>query len=261
MKAFVRRCSTSTRSAHRILFTTALLAACTTAVLAQSALPNAPGFMLASTSADPAAPPAASGAPAMSTTATMPAASRLQGIIQPGQAAVSLTAGDKFEYGFKSAFAPLSVAGWVVSAGYSQITNGSPNYGTDRGAFGQRLGAAAIRDSSETIIADSFMDPLFHEDPRYYRLGPSHGFSARLLYSITRPLLTRTDSGTITPNLANLTGTLAGDALSNLYYPKINRSATQTFETFGGSIGADALVNFLQEFTHDVTSKFHSHAN
>jgi hypothetical protein len=90
--------------------------------------------------------------------------------------------------------------------------NSSPNYGTDRGAFGQRLGAAAVRDASESIFTDSIMSPLLHEDPRYYRLGPSHNVFIRLFYAGTRFILTRADSGNTSLNLALLSGTMGGAA-------------------------------------------------
>ena len=135
----------------------------------------------------------------------------------------------------------------------------SPNYGTDRGAFGQRLGAAAIRDASEGIFSDSIMSPLLHEDPRYYRLGPSHNFFVRAIYAGTRPIITRTDGGRTSPNLAELSGTLAGSALTQAYYPQLNRGATQVMETFGGSLGGSAVGDVVSEFFEDVTGIFHKH--
>jgi hypothetical protein len=137
------------------------------------------------------------------------------------------------------------------------VTNGSPNYGTDRGAFGRRLGDAVIRDTSEDILSDSVMSPLFREDPRYYRLGPSHNFFARLVYAGTRPLITRSDSGHASLNLALLSGTLGGSALTNLYYPQANRGAVQTLETFDGSIAASALGDIVSEFYGDLMQRIH----
>ena len=61
----------------------------------------------------------------------------------------------------------------ATAASYEQALNGSPNYGTDAGAYGQRVGAAAIRDASQTIFSDSIMAPILREDPRYYVMGKS----------------------------------------------------------------------------------------
>jgi len=154
--------------------------------------------------------------------------------------------------GLRSAVSPGAISGWFASAGYEQLLNGSPNYGTDRGAFGERLGAAAIRDATEGIFSDSVMSPLFREDPRYYRLGPSRNFLVRVIYAGTRPIVTRTDGGRTSPNFAELSGTLGGAALTNLYYPQVNRGFDQTMQTFGTSLGGSAVGDIVDEFFGDV---------
>jgi hypothetical protein len=160
-------------------------------------------------------------------------------------------------FGVHAAFSPYGILSWTAAAGYEQLLNGSPNFGTDRGAFGQRLGAAAIRDSTEDIFSDSVLSPIFHEDPRYYRLGSEHRLAVRVLYAITRPLITRSDEGAATPNLALVGGTLAGAGLTNAYYPRNNRGARQTFEIFGGSIGGEAFSDAIREFFGDFTQRLH----
>ena len=189
--------------------------------------------------------------------ATPPEASHTEKYIEPGQTVPKLTAKDKAVLGLRDAFSPLAAVGWLVSAGYEQILNGSPNYGTDRGAFGQRLGAAALRASTEGAFSDSILSPIMHEDPRYYQLGPAHNFFVRLVYAGTRPILTRTDGGRTTPNLALLSGTLAGSALASTYYPPVNRGATQTMKTFGGSLGSSAIGDVISEFSADLLHLFH----
>ena len=167
---------------------------------------------------------------------SLPEASHSQKFIAAGQAVPKLGTGDKVRLGLRDAISPFSAAGWLASAGYEQALNGSPNFGADRGAFGQRLGAAALRDSTEGIFTDSILSPVFHEDPRYYSLGPSHNFFIRLVYAGTRPVIGRTDGGRTTPYFASLAGNLAGSALASAYYPPVNRGFTQTMETFGGSL-------------------------
>jgi len=201
-----------------------------------------------------------------SASAVVPAASIIfvsptEKFISPGQIAPTLTAGDKALLGVKNAFTPFAVSGWFASAGYSQVTNSSPNYGTDRGAFGRRLGAAAVLDSSENIFSDSLMSNVFHEDPRYYRMGPAHNFLVRLVYSGTRSVFTRTDGGHSSVNFAQLSGTLGGAALTNLYYPQANRSMGQTMETFGGSVGGSALSDVVSEFYADFVHMFRHRNN
>ncbi len=176
----------------------------------------------------------------------------MQRHIQPGQAAPELSPGDKLLLGVRDIVSPFALAGWVGSAGYEQVSDTSPNYGVDRGAFGQRLAAAAVRGTTEGFLSNGVMAAVTREDPRYYRLGPAHNPVVRVVYAVTRPLITRTDDGHAAPNFALLAGNLAGSALTNAYYPPQNRGAKQTLATFGGSLKGSALGNVIAEFFGDV---------
>ena len=94
-----------------------------------------------------------------------------------------MTVSDKVKGGLKNSVSLFSMTGWLASAGYEQLTNGSPNYGTDAGAFGQRLGIGAIHGISNGVFSNSLFAPIFHEDPRYYVMGPGHPFLKRLVYA------------------------------------------------------------------------------
>lgn len=144
-----------------------------------------------------------------------------------------------------------------LSSGYEQLLNSEPNYGTDKGAFGERLGAAALRETSQGIFTDMVFAPLLHEDPRYYQMGPGHSLVHRTLYAITRPLVTRTDAGRQTINGSLLLGYAASAALTPTYYPSINRNFHDTFSTYAGSIGGAALGSFLNEFAGDMLGALH----
>jgi hypothetical protein len=168
-----------------------------------------------------------------------------------------LSTNDKVVLGLKDLYNPLNFAAMFASAGYEQVVNGSPNYGVDRGAFGERLGAAAIRESTQGIFTDAVFSPLLHEDPRYYVEGPQYSFIHRTFYAITRPLVTRTDSGSTSVNGAMLLGYAASSALSYTYYPQINQNFHDTAATFGSGLGGAALGFFVTEFSTDVLHKLH----
>jgi hypothetical protein len=177
--------------------------------------------------------------------------------IPAGWTAQPLTAHDKVVLGFRDSVTAYSFLGVLISAGYSHVLNGQPNYGTDRGAFGERLGATAIRDTSEQLFTDVVFAPLLHEDPRYYVEGNQYSFIHRVLYAGTRPLITRTDSGRSTLNGALLLGYASASGLSYAYYPAINRNFRDTVATFGGSLGGAALGDVVSEFADQVLVKLH----
>ena len=225
------------------------------------ALPDAPGFSSsASETATGDSGAGLDGEGAGQQTAKAPGvagAGHYAKTVEPGQMAPHLSVGNKFVLGFVENVSFNSFAGWVISAGYEQATNGSPNYGEGGKPFAQRLGAAAARNSSQNVFSDSIIAPILHLDPRYYRLGPDHKFVNRVLYSATRGLITRTDGGKPMINVANIGGDLGGAALTGLYYPPGNRDFDQVMETWGTSIGGDAIGYVVSEFLPDVLHKFH----
>ncbi len=168
-----------------------------------------------------------------------------------------MTVHDKVVGGLKDSVSLFSVLGWFASAGWEQLTNGSPNYGTDSGAFGQRLGTSAIRGISEGVFSESLFAPVFHEDPRYYIMGPGHNIFKRAIYAGTRVIITRTDSGRTTPNFSCLAGNAAGAALTATYYPGQNTSFQEVAKTYGSSLGGSALGFIVDEFIVDALVDLH----
>ena len=177
--------------------------------------------------------------------------------IPAGWVGQPLTTRDKMEIGARDLYSPFSMLGYIVTAGYDQAENTQPNFGTDRGAFGQRLGATVLRLSTEGVFTDMVFAPLLHEDPRYYVEGPQHNFFQRVVYAATRPLLTRTDSGRVTVNGAQLLGYASASALSYTYYPKINQNFHDTAATFGGSLLGSALGDLVSEFSGQLLGAMH----
>ena len=177
--------------------------------------------------------------------------------IPSGWTAQPITAHDKVILGLRDLYSPLDFLAMFASAGYAHVTNGEPNYGTDRGAFGERLGAAAIRETSQGLFTDTVFAPLLHQDPRYYIEGSQYGFIHRVLYAGTRPLITRNDSGKSAINASMLLGYAAASGLSYTYYPQINKNFHDTAATYGGSLGGAALGFLVSEFSDDLLKFVH----
>ena len=180
-------------------------------------------------------------------------ASAYDKFIDPGQGVPRLRVKDKIVMGLLDDASPIVVAGWTLCAGLEQVDNGKPHYGTNSGAYAERFGACGVRAVSEDIFSDAVLAPILREDPRYYIMGSSHGLVKRFLYAATRTLITRTDGGRMTPNLALIGGNAGGSALTQLYYPTIDRSARDISQVFVGSMGGSALGFIIAEF---FTAKF-----
>ncbi len=181
--------------------------------------------------------------------------------ILPDMRAQPIGVRDKVMIGLEDSYSVMNFGGMFAAAGYAQLRNGEPNYGTDKGAFGERLGAAAIRDTTQGMFTDAIFAPLLREDPRYYVEGPQYGTIHRVLYAITRPLITRTDSGHKTLNGALLLGYASSSLLNDAYYPASNRNVRDTASSFGSSIGGSALGFLVSEFGASLWHQVHVRHN
>jgi hypothetical protein len=217
-------------------------------------IPDSPGFLFSSSSSS-ADPDSASFDPGSKP--VFKHSAHLHMVVLPAEIADPMTVHDKFAAGLKNSVSLFSATGWLASAGWKQLTDGSPNYGTDSGAFGQRLGAAAIHGISNGVFSNSMFASIFHEDPRYYVMGSGHPFLKRLVYAGTRSIITRTDSGHSTPNFALLAGNGAGSALTVTYFPARNTTFSEVAQTFGSSLGGSALGFVVDEFLVDALVDLH----
>lgn len=168
-----------------------------------------------------------------------------------------LSAGWKMRVGAEDLYSFEDFAAIFLSAGYEHVLNSEPNYGTDKGAFGERLGAAAIRETTQGAFTDIVFAPLLREDNRYYVKGPHYNPVKRTLYAVTRPLITRTDNGNATINGSLLLGYAASAALTPAYYPQSNHNFRDVASVYGGSIGGAALGFFVSEFSQDIFRSLH----
>lgn len=186
-----------------------------------------------------------------------PVAALHQKYIPAGWEAQPLSGRDKLILGARDLYSPITIASASVFAGYAQLTNGQPNYGTDSGAFGERVGASILRVSNQHFFADSLLSPLLHEDPRYYVQGSQHSFLHRVVYAATRPLITRTDSGRSTVNVALLAGYAGASAISYSYYPQINKNVHDTAATYGSTLEGAAIGFLASEFSAEIFRALH----
>ncbi len=200
--------------------------------------------------------PSAQTAP-QSATSAAPTAPRYTMTISAGYHAQQLTGHEKVILGLRDMYSPSTFVGEIASAGYSHVTNGQPNYGTNADAFGKRVGASVLRDTTEDLFSEVILAPILHEDARYYIEGSRYNFFHRTIYAVTRPIVTRSDSGRSTINASLLIGYAGASALSYTYYPAINQNFKDTAATFGDSLAGAAVGDFVNEFLDDVLQTLH----
>ena len=217
-------------------------------------IPTSPGSLLSTSNSSS---PPESGPSDPGTGPVFKHSPHLHMTVFPGEIADPMTVSEKVRAGLKNSVSLFSMTGWIASAGYEQMTNGSPNFGTDAGAFGQRLGFGALHGISNGVFSNSLFAPIFHEDARYYVMGRGHPFLKRLVYATTRTIISRTDSGHAMPNYALFAGNAAGAALTVTYYPAQNTTFSEVTRTFGTSLAGSAFGFTVDEFLIDALVRLH----
>lgn len=189
------------------------------------------------------------------------AASKWYGIVDPDEKVPPLYARDKMVFWVHE---DSSAIGWIpgiISAGWGQLLVSDPNYGSDSAAFGERVGAAALRDTSMRFFSDSLIPTLAHEDPRYFRKAYG-GIRERGVYAAERVFIDQRDNGTRGFNLSVVVGHLAASAITPTYYPAPSANGRVVMTTWALSLAGAAGGNVFFEFWPDIRNRvFHHHEN
>jgi hypothetical protein len=178
-------------------------------------------------------------------------------VLHTGVIVPPLTPAQKLRLSLRSATSITAFGSALFGAGMRHLTDSRPHYGTDKAAFGERLGAASLKQASEEVFSYGVYASLFHEDPHYYVLGTTCncGIKERAVYAATRTFVTRTDTGGTSVNWAKMAGVASSSALTLTYYPERDRDLTTTFGGMGVSLGMSMVSNEMHEFLGDVVAK------
>jgi hypothetical protein len=176
------------------------------------------------------------------------------GLADAGAHLPPLTSGQKFGLATQY-FNPYTFLFVGVEAGINQASNKPEQYGQGAEGYGKRYGAGFADGLTDTIFTTGMYPSLFHQDPRYYRLG-NGGFWHRTGYAASRILVTRQDSGRKMFNFSEILGSLTSSAIGVTYYPASQRDLSHVASRACVEFGFDAGFNVLKEFYPDIRRKF-----
>ncbi len=229
----------------------------------QGALPDSPGSALMSDKVDSSSlqtggtPPQGNGQASADGTRSQPP-KRLFGIV-PNFRSVSTdetlprqTIKDKFVDATKDSFdySSLALASLVALEGY--VATSDPEFGRGGVGYGRYLWHSATDQTIENYLVEFIIPVAAHEDTRFYTLTRG-SIARRAGYSLGQVFVTKSDNGKRTFNAGEIFGAAAAAGLSNLYYPRPERTWTNFEERYATSIGIDAASYFLKEFYPEVS--------
>ncbi len=143
--------------------------------------------------------------------------------------------------------------------GISAITVGADShsaYGPGLKGFGKSVGVSYLQDATAQFFGAFAIPVIVHQDPRYFRM-PHAPFAKRVVYSISRTVVSRSDSGKSMPNYATLLNYPIGAELANLYVLGIHPDAPSTVARIFTGYALDPANNLINEFLPDVASHVH----
>jgi hypothetical protein len=143
--------------------------------------------------------------------------------------------------------------------GISAITVGADShsaYGPGLKGFGKSVGVSLLQDATARLFGDFAIPVVVHQDPRYFRM-PHAPLTKRILYSVSRTFISRSDSGRSIPNYGTLLSYPISAEIDNLYVPGIHPDGLSTAKRILTGYALDPVNNILNEFLPDVASRVH----
>ena len=143
-------------------------------------------------------------------------------------------------------------------AGVGQASNSIPEFHQGAAGYGRYYWHTFADQTDENYLVEFAFPVALRQDARYYTLGRG-GVLKRTAYSLSRILITRTDSGNETFNASEIIGAGAASGISDFYYPEQERTWTKTGQRWLTNVSLDGATFVLREFWPDINSAlFHT---
>ena len=181
-----------------------------------------------------------------------------------------MSVGDKFKVVALGTFDYVEYPWWGVLAGISQGTNGNQAFGQGWKAYAMRYGTTAGDSMIENFMVGAVFPSILRQDPRYYQSGQG-SFFRRTGYSVSRIVVTRTDSGRTQFNYSEIFGAATAAAISTYsYHPRSayisipsnphkfvasERTFSNVVSTWRTQVGLDTITIVVKEFWPDIHRK------
>jgi hypothetical protein len=158
-----------------------------------------------------------------------------------------LSAGQKFKLFVNESVSPASFISSAISAGFNQWRDVPHDYGQGAEGYGKRFGESMARSASQSFFGTFVTSSILHHDPRFFpQYHPT--FWGSVKYSAKRIVVTRTDSGRSTFNVAGFVGPIATEALANTYLPRSEQTGAKAAERIGSDLAWKFAGNMFKNY-------------
>jgi hypothetical protein len=158
-----------------------------------------------------------------------------------------LSVGQKFKLFVNESVSPASFISSAISAGFNQWRDVPHDYGQGAEGYGKRFGESMARGASQNFFGSFVTASILHEDPRFFpQYHPT--FWGSVKYSAKRIVVTRTDSGRSTFNVAGFVGPVAAEALANTYLPRSEQTGAKAAERIASDLAWKFAGNMFKNY-------------
>jgi hypothetical protein len=141
----------------------------------------------------------------------------------------------------------------LLIAGESEATNATPEFHGGAPGYGRYFWHTFLDQTSENYWVEFIVPVATREDTRYYTLGPGGGDRwKRMGYALSRVAVTRDDAGHETFNISEVAGAGAAAGVSNFYYPRPERTFSNTADKWAVNVAVDTVGFVVREFWPDI---------
>jgi hypothetical protein len=151
---------------------------------------------------------------------------------------------------------PASLGTIIGISAISIALDSHTAYGPGLKGFGELAGISVLQNATAEFFGTFAVPSLMHQDPRYYRM-PNRPFAKRILYSISRSYISRSDEGKTIPNYGVFAAYPIIGELSNLYVPGLETDGPSTAQRILTGLALDPVNNLVNEFLPDVAKRVH----
>jgi hypothetical protein len=166
-----------------------------------------------------------------------------------------LTAYEKFVIATHDSFDSREFMLAAALTELNMLSGQDPEWGQGVKGFAKRYGASLADQTISNYLTEAALPVLFHEDPRYFRLGGSNHVH-RVVHALSWIIINKDDNGHTAPNFAEQVGSFSSAAIGWYYYPTQERLWSQVANRFITQISFDAASSVLKEYWPDIRHKF-----
>jgi hypothetical protein len=160
---------------------------------------------------------------------------------------------EKFVTASEDSFDYSALAFPAFIAAESQASDATPEFHSGAPAYARYFWHSFVDQTSENYWVEFIVPVATREDTRYYTLGPGQASGwKRAGYALSRIAITRSNSGRETLNLSEIVGSGASAGVSNFYYPRPERTASNTVNKWTVNLAVDAAGYMVREFWPDI---------